>query len=79
MKSLHKHLSKTIYCKSMHIKTKKHKTKKDTKTKVENRKKQGLCHTVVLPFTLKSILREKKNYKTSIISPCKNIISRKIL
>jgi hypothetical protein len=38
-----------------------------------------LCNIVVLPFTLKSILREKKNYKTSIISPCKNIISRKIL
>jgi len=24
--------------------------------------KQGVCHTVALPFTLKSILRQKKNY-----------------
>jgi hypothetical protein len=23
---------------------------------------QGVCHTVALPFTLKSILRQKKNY-----------------
>jgi hypothetical protein len=63
----------------MHIKTKNHKTKNDTKTKIENRNKQGVCDIVALPFKLKSILREKKNYKTSIISPCKNIISRKIL
>jgi hypothetical protein len=25
-------------------------------------KKQGVCDTVALPFTLKSILRQKKNY-----------------
>jgi hypothetical protein len=24
--------------------------------------KQGVCHTVALPFTLKGILRQKKNY-----------------
>jgi len=34
----------------------------------------GLCHTVALPFTLKSILRVKKNSGNSIISPCENII-----
>ncbi len=28
---------------------------------------------VALPFTLKSILRQKKNYGNSNISPCKNI------
>ncbi len=31
---------------------------------------QGVCHTVALPFTLKSILRKKKNYEKSNISPC---------
>jgi len=30
-----------------------------------------------LPFTLKSILRQKKNYGNSNISPCKNIIFKK--
>jgi hypothetical protein len=30
--------------------------------KEENRNKQGVCHTLALPFTLKSILRQKKNY-----------------
>jgi hypothetical protein len=29
---------------------------------------------VALPFTLKSILRQKKNYENSNISSCKNII-----
>jgi hypothetical protein len=38
--------------------------------------KQGVCHTVALPFTLKSILRQKKNYGHSNISLCKNIISK---
>jgi hypothetical protein len=28
---------------------------------------------VALPFTLKGILRQKKNYENSNISPCKNI------
>jgi len=36
--------------------------------------KQGVHHTVALPITLKSILRQKKNYVNSNISPCKNII-----
>jgi hypothetical protein len=35
------------------------------------------CHTVVLPFTLKSILRQKKNYGNSHISPYKNKIFKK--
>jgi len=39
--------------------------------------KQGVCHTVALPFTLKSILRQKKNYKNSNTSPCKIIIFKK--
>jgi len=44
-----------------------------------NKKKpeQGVCHTVALPFTLKSILRQKKNYGNSNISPCKNRIFKK--
>ncbi len=41
--------------------------------------KQGVCHTVALLFTLKSILRKKKNYGNSNISPCKNIIFQKSL
>jgi hypothetical protein len=32
---------------------------------------------VALPFTLKIILRQKKNYGNSNISPCKNIIFKK--
>jgi hypothetical protein len=35
---------------------------------------QGVYHTVALPFTLNSILRQKKNYGDSNISPCKCII-----
>ncbi len=35
--------------------------------------KQGVCYTMALPFTLKSILRQKKNDGNSNISPCKNI------
>jgi hypothetical protein len=34
-------------------------------------KQQGVCCTVELPFTLKSILRQKKNYGHSNISSCK--------
>jgi hypothetical protein len=53
-----------------------------TKTKYLNNKilklgtlkNQGVCHTMALPFTLNSILRQKKkNYGNSNISPCKNI------
>jgi hypothetical protein len=39
--------------------------------------KQGVCHTVALPFTLKSVLRLKKNYGNSNIPPYKNIIFKK--
>jgi hypothetical protein len=35
---------------------------------------QGVCQTMALPFTFKSILRQKKNYGNSNVSPCKNII-----
>jgi len=41
-------------------------------------KKQRVHHTVAcLPFTLESILIQKKNYENSNISPCKNIIFKK--
>jgi hypothetical protein len=40
-----------------------------------NKRKQGVYHTVALPFTLKSILRQKKkNYENPNISSCKNIL-----
>jgi len=52
-------------------------------------KKQGVCHTVALPFTLKKYLNAKEelwkyenmNYENSSISPCKNHTksSKKIL
>jgi hypothetical protein len=32
---------------------------------------------MALPFTLKSILRQKKNYRNLNISPCKNIVFKK--
>jgi hypothetical protein len=32
---------------------------------------------MALPFTIKSILRQKKNYRNLNISPCKNIIFKK--
>jgi hypothetical protein len=35
---------------------------------------EGVCDTVALPFTLKRILRQKKNYGNSNISPSKNNI-----
>jgi hypothetical protein len=39
---------------------------------------QGVCHTVALPFAfVKNILRQRKNYENSNISPCKNIIIKK--
>jgi len=38
-------------------------------------KKKWVCHTLALPFILKSITRQKKkNYGNSNISPCKNNI-----
>jgi hypothetical protein len=39
--------------------------------------KQGVGHIVALPFTLKSTLRQKKNYEISNISPCKKCILQK--
>jgi hypothetical protein len=41
--------------------------------------KEGVCHTVALPLTLKSILRQKRKYENSNISSCKIIIFRKTL
>jgi hypothetical protein len=41
--------------------------------------KHGVCHTVALQFTLKSILRQKKNYENSDISMCKKYNLQKIL
>jgi hypothetical protein len=32
---------------------------------------------MALPFTIESILRQKKNYGNSNISPCKNVIFKK--
>ncbi len=46
-------------------------------TTTRNTGKTRVCHTVALPFTLKSILRRKKNYENSNISPLKNIIFKK--
>jgi len=46
----------------------------EKKQKKQN-KTMGVFHTVALPFTLKkAILRQKKNFGNSNISPCKNII-----
>jgi hypothetical protein len=54
------------------------KSRREKKILKKGKKKQGLCHIVVaLPFTFKSILRQKKNCGTSNISPCKNIIFNK--
>jgi hypothetical protein len=42
--------------------------------------KHGMCHTMAWPFTLKSILRQKKkNYGNSNISPSKKYNLPKIL
>jgi hypothetical protein len=44
----------------------------------QNRKETRGCDTLwPCPFTLKSILRQKKNYENSNISPYKNIIFQK--
>jgi hypothetical protein len=56
-------------------------TNKQTKQKrneTKQKEKQRVCHTTALPFTLKvHILRQKKIYGNSNISPCKNIIFKK--
>jgi hypothetical protein len=47
----------------------------DSKFTVEiHQNKQAVHHTVAFSFTLKSTLRQKKNYGNSNISSCKNII-----
>jgi len=49
-----------------------------TKINVETMEiNKGLCHIMALPFTLKRILRLKKSYENSNISPCQNIILKK--
>jgi len=45
--------------------------------KVIEEAKQGVCHLVASSFTLKNIFKQKENYESSNISPCKNIISKK--
>jgi hypothetical protein len=45
----------------------------------QNINNKGVYHIVALPFTLKSILKQKKNYENSNISRCKNIMFKKIL
>jgi hypothetical protein len=35
------------------------------KTYSKSQLQQGVCHNVTLPFTLKSILRQRKNYENS--------------
>jgi len=49
----------------------------ETSRRQTKKDKEGVCHIVALPFTLKSILRQKKNYGNSIISPCQNMIFNK--
>jgi hypothetical protein len=41
----------------------------DVGTNSRTQEKQGVCHTVALPFTFKSILMQKKNYGNSYIAP----------
>jgi hypothetical protein len=48
-------------------------------TEANSQTKQGVCQSVALPFTLKSILRQKKNYENSNISPCQKYNLQKIL
>jgi hypothetical protein len=46
---------------------------------VKTNKNKGCAHTMALPFTLKSILRQKKNCGNSNISPCKKYNLQKVL
>jgi hypothetical protein len=52
----------------------KHPNGVETLTTLFTHKEQGVCQIVALPFTLKCILRQKKNDGNSNISPCKNIL-----
>jgi hypothetical protein len=47
--------------------------------KQTNQTKQGVCHTLALPFALKSIQRQKTNYGNSNISLCKKYNLQKML
>jgi len=47
------------------------------KTLHNTKENAKVCNNVALQLTLKSILRQKKNYENSNISPCKNIIFKK--
>ncbi len=63
---------------SLHLKPAQHFIVCNSKFTVEIRQnRQGVRHNVALSFTLKSTLRQKKNYGNSNISPCKNIIFKK--
>ncbi len=63
---------------SLHLKPAQHFIVCNSKFTVEiHQNRQGVHHTVALSFTLKSTLRQKKNYGNSNISPCKNIIFKK--
>jgi hypothetical protein len=53
--------------------------KKKTCLSASQHNKGCATHPVALPFTFKSILRQKKNYVNSNISPCKNITFKGIL
>jgi hypothetical protein len=46
---------------------------------VENVVTLGPTPQITLVYIFKKILRQKKNYENSNISPCKNIIFKKIL
>jgi hypothetical protein len=52
-------------------------TNKQTNNEASKQANKGCVTLWPLPFTLKSILRQKKNYGNTNISPCKNIIFKK--
>jgi hypothetical protein len=43
----------------------------------EQGENQGVCHTMILSFTLKKYLKAKEELQNSNISPCKNTIFKK--
>jgi hypothetical protein len=45
----------------------------------KNKQTRGVSHCGLTIYIKKSILRQKKNYGNSNISPCKNILFKKIL
>jgi hypothetical protein len=54
-------------------------THKCNGSQVNNKQGKGSVTPWPSHFTLKSILQQEKNYENSNISPCKNIIFKKIL